>query len=104
MKSIFCLVMAIFTANTIGQGKAWSIKPAETPVVRKVKDVVIYKDARFHSAFPSVVKAKNGVLLVGFRLLTGQFLGSLAPIMLTRIAIWSRYVRKTANTGQKSRN
>ncbi|MDR0844688.1 MAG: glycoside hydrolase, partial [Tannerella sp.] len=67
MKSIFCLVMVIFAANTIGPEKAWSIKPAEIQVARKVKDVVIYNDARFHSAFPSVVKARNGELLVAFR-------------------------------------
>lgn len=35
--------------------------------VRKVKDVVIYEDARFHSAFPSVVMGKNKEILVAFR-------------------------------------
>ena len=36
-------------------------------VVLKVKDIVIYKDAQFYSAFPSVVKTKKGEFLVAFR-------------------------------------
>ena len=35
--------------------------------VRKIADMVIYKGARFHSAFPSIVKRPNGELLVAFR-------------------------------------
>ena len=35
--------------------------------VRKIKDVVIYEDAKFYSAFPSVVKRPDGELLVAFR-------------------------------------
>lgn len=42
-------------------------KTADQSVVRKVKDLVIYKDAQFYSSFPSVVKTKNGELLVAFR-------------------------------------
>lgn len=38
-----------------------------TPTLRKVKDVVIYEDVKFHSAFPSVVKLPDGELLVAFR-------------------------------------
>jgi len=37
------------------------------PGVRKVRDVVIYQDPRFHSAFPSVVRRTNGELIVAFR-------------------------------------
>ncbi len=47
-----------------------SDKPREIkdqPVVRKISDLVIYKDAQFYSSFPSVVKAKNGEFLVAFR-------------------------------------
>lgn len=40
---------------------------AQDPPARKVRDVVIYEDARFHSAFPSVVRRKNGELIVAFR-------------------------------------
>ena len=44
-----------------------SVKPVDNPIVRKVKDVIIYEDAQFHSAFPSVVQGKKGELLVAFR-------------------------------------
>ena len=37
------------------------------PSVRKVRDVVIYADPLFHSAFPSVVQRPDGELLVAFR-------------------------------------
>ena len=39
----------------------------DEPGIRKVKDVLIYENARFYSSFPSVVKAENGELLVAFR-------------------------------------
>ncbi|MEO6246531.1 MAG: sialidase family protein [Opitutaceae bacterium] len=35
--------------------------------IRKIKDVVIYSDARFHCAFPSVEQRPDGELLVAFR-------------------------------------
>lgn len=35
--------------------------------IRKVKDVVIYNDTLFHSAFPSIVRRPDGELLVAFR-------------------------------------
>jgi len=35
--------------------------------VRKLKDVVIYEDANFHSAFPSAIKWKDGRIMVAFR-------------------------------------
>jgi hypothetical protein len=34
---------------------------------RKVEDVVIYKDPKFYSSFPSIVKRASGELLVAFR-------------------------------------
>lgn len=37
------------------------------PSYRKVKDIIIYDDDKFHSAFPSVVKKPDGELLVAFR-------------------------------------
>ncbi len=37
------------------------------PGVRKLKDVVIYEDEKFHSAFPSAIKRKDGEILVAFR-------------------------------------
>lgn len=42
--------------------------PADTTRgVKKLEDVIIYQDAKFHSAFPSVVKLKNGEIYVAFR-------------------------------------
>jgi hypothetical protein len=40
------------------------VMAATDPGIHKVKDVIIYQDARFHSAFPSVVKQPDGELLV----------------------------------------
>lgn len=40
---------------------------ADATGVRKVRDVVIYEDARFHSAFPSVIKRPDGEIWVSFR-------------------------------------
>ena len=37
------------------------------PGVRKIKDVLIYKDTAFYSTFPSVVRRPDGELLVAFR-------------------------------------
>jgi len=37
------------------------------PAIRKVKDIVIYEDAKFYCAFPSVVKKPDGEWLVAFR-------------------------------------
>src|SRR5688500_16860456 len=35
--------------------------------IRKLENVVIYADARFHNAFPSIVRRPDGELLVAFR-------------------------------------
>jgi sialidase-1 len=35
--------------------------------IRKLQDVVIYEDAKFYAAFPSMVRRSNGDLLVAFR-------------------------------------
>ena len=35
--------------------------------VRKVEDIIVYKDDKFYSAFPSVVRRPNGELVVAFR-------------------------------------
>ena len=35
--------------------------------VRKLEDIVIYEDAKFYSAFPSIVKRRDGELVVAFR-------------------------------------
>jgi hypothetical protein len=35
--------------------------------IRKLEDIVIYEDAKFYAAFPSIVRRPNGDLLVAFR-------------------------------------
>ncbi len=40
---------------------------ANTSEVFKIKDIVIYKDTMFYSAFPSIVKRPDGELIVAFR-------------------------------------
>lgn len=47
-------------------GAAPFARPAEKPL-RKIKDIVIYRDDLFYSAFPSVVRRPDGELLVAFR-------------------------------------
>jgi sialidase-1 len=37
------------------------------PGVRKLRDMIIYQDSSFHCAFPSVIKRRNGDLIVAFR-------------------------------------
>jgi len=38
-----------------------------SPSVRKLEDVVVYRDDKFYSAFPSIVRRSDGELLVAFR-------------------------------------
>jgi sialidase-1 len=55
-------------------GAGWFSRAADVRVsdktsvgVRKVGDLVIYRDDKFYSSFPSVVRRPNGELLVAFR-------------------------------------
>lgn len=61
MKTLFCfsIIAFCFFGSTSAQDNL--------PGIRKVKDVIIYKDSLFYSAFPSVVKRPNGEILVAFR-------------------------------------
>lgn len=40
---------------------------APGPAIRKIRDLVVYKDERFYSAFPSIVRRRDGELIVAFR-------------------------------------
>ena len=42
-------------------------EPDSLPGVRIIRNVIIYEDAKFHSAFPSVIKRPDGELIVAFR-------------------------------------
>ncbi|MDB6123985.1 MAG: hypothetical protein JWQ71_2978 [Pedosphaera sp.] len=39
----------------------------KVPTLKKIQDIVLYRDTNFHSAFPSIVKRPDGELLVAFR-------------------------------------
>ena len=60
-RSLWFLVSALVGAAAVAQAAD------AVPGVRKVKDVVIYQDTRFHSAFPSVIKRPDGELVLAFR-------------------------------------
>jgi len=65
MKNFISLFLATCIALPLfAQEKAPELSKAS---VRKVKDVVIYEDAQFYSAFPSVIKRPDGELLLAFR-------------------------------------
>ena len=52
-------------AAMLAASASWSAEPA--PALRKVRDFVLYEDARFYAAFPSVVRRPDGELIVAFR-------------------------------------
>jgi sialidase-1 len=41
--------------------------PGNVPLVRKIKDIVIYEDQKFYSSFPSVIRRPDGEFVVAFR-------------------------------------
>ena len=61
----FFLVVGLAAALLPATSARSGPKPA--PAIRKVKDLVVYQDDKFYSAFPSIVKRRNGELLVAFR-------------------------------------
>jgi sialidase-1 len=64
----FCLLsLTFFSIKSSGMTGNFTIKVDTLPGVRKLQDVVIYHDSIFHAAFPSVVKRRNGELIVAFR-------------------------------------
>ena len=67
MLCIICNLFFLLVAHTSWTVSMAHSQPDTLPGVRKIKDVVIYRDAHFHAAFPSVVKLTNGELLLAFR-------------------------------------
>jgi sialidase-1 len=53
--------------NCNATGNILELPVNSAPGVIKIKDVVIYEDAKFYSAFPSVIKRPDGELIVAFR-------------------------------------
>jgi len=58
---IVCLTSSLLPAQ-IGRSE-----PKPAPTIRKGKDIVIYLDDKFYSAFPSIVRRRDGELIVAFR-------------------------------------
>lgn len=71
IKVLVITILLIFSGLTarvaLAGGFMHIADSAGVPGVRKVQDVMIYHDPKFHAAFPSVVKLKNGELLLAFR-------------------------------------
>jgi sialidase-1 len=63
---------ALVLPGLLSAGFCFSVHGEQAPkvaatAVRKVGDVVIYKDDKFYSSFPSIVRRSDGELLVAFR-------------------------------------
>ncbi|WP_353719956.1 sialidase family protein [Dyadobacter sp. 676] len=64
----YILKKELFATLMLASQMAMAGMPADSvPGIRKVRDVVIYEDKQFYSTFPSVVKKKDGEILVAFR-------------------------------------
>lgn len=64
------LALALLLVMLIGAPSPTRARPAAgsgDPGIHKLKDLVIYRDDRFYSSFPSVIRRPNGELLVAFR-------------------------------------
>jgi hypothetical protein len=60
-------VFVLCKGSTIGTASNLLQQPDSIPGVRIIRNVIIYEDSLFHTAFPSIVKQKNGELIVAFR-------------------------------------
>lgn len=60
-----CVCLLIF--GVLGRAENSFAQAQATSSVKKVADIVIYKDEKFYSSFPSVVRRPNGELIVAFR-------------------------------------
>lgn len=85
-KSIFlfyCLLVHLCSATTLFAQQ----NDVLIPGVKKIKDVIIYKDTMFYSAFPSAVKLSNE--RYWYRL---EELQTVKSLRRRRIIIWTRIV------------
>src|SRR6266496_1988472 len=61
------LLTALVVAATATQSHGELAARPLSPAIHKLQDIVIYKDDKFYSAFPSIVRRPGGELLVAFR-------------------------------------
>ena len=64
---LFILIPGLLRRESVCGNNSPSAISDSIPGLRKVRDIVIYENARFHCAFPSVVKRANGEVIVVFR-------------------------------------
>jgi hypothetical protein len=55
----FAALLVVAEANLFAQ--------SSQPALRKVEDLIVYRDDQFYSAFPSIVRRRDGELLTAFR-------------------------------------
>lgn len=65
--SLSALLLAFGSHQSCALGGDALSSPDSIPGVRIVQNVMIYEDTSFHSAFPSVIKRKDGEVIVAFR-------------------------------------
>src|SRR3546814_20914409 len=64
MKIVMILTITLAALAEFRPTMAQSIPERNhSPSMRKIRDVIIYRDIRFHSAFPSVVRRPDGTIL-----------------------------------------
>lgn len=66
-KCLISFFLLAILAQGAHAGSGSDVKKDLPPGVRKVKDIMIYHDARFYSSFPSVIKKRDGEYYVAFR-------------------------------------
>src|SRR5690349_9155275 len=63
----FLTCLATIVIGSLAGGPCAGMVADSLPTPRKLHDIVIYQDARFHAAFPSVVRRPDGDIIVAFR-------------------------------------
>lgn len=57
--TFFAALLVVAEANLLAQ--------SSQPALRKVEDIIVYRDDQFYSAFPSIVRRRDGELITAFR-------------------------------------
>jgi len=63
----FCRAWCGILTGLLIASSAFAAEGKKAPSVTKIKDIIVHRDTRFYSAFPSVVRLKSGELLASFR-------------------------------------
>ena len=61
------IILGLAVLTFFSQAEKAFSQPTPVPFLKKIEDIVIYKDARFYSSFPSIVRRPDGELIVAFR-------------------------------------